>query len=70
MFHSICRFNTSKNDSLVRQLSRLYEHYFVRLKLNGDILDKQAFESEYREWINSLQADGIGYDVLYLNKIK
>ena len=38
------RFNTSKNDSLVRQLSRLYEHFFVRLKLNGDILDKQAFE--------------------------
>ena len=38
------RFNTSKNDSLVRQLSRLYENFFVRLKLNGDILDKQAFE--------------------------
>ncbi len=38
------RFNTSKNDSLVRQLSRLYEHFFVRLKLNGDILDKQAFK--------------------------
>ena len=38
------RFNTSKNDSLVRQLSRLYEHFFIRLKLNGDILDKQAFE--------------------------
>ena len=38
------RFNTSNNDTLVRQLSRLYEHFFVRLKLNGDILDKQAFE--------------------------
>ena len=38
------RFNTSKNDSLIRQLSRLYEHFFVRLKLNGDILDKQALE--------------------------
>ena len=38
------RFNTSKNDSLDRQLSRLYEHFFVRLKLNGDILDKQAFK--------------------------
>ena len=35
------RFNTSKNDSLVRQLSRLYEHFFIRLKLNGDILDKR-----------------------------
>ena len=38
------RFNTSKNDTLVRNLSRLYEHFFVRLKLNGDILDKFAFD--------------------------
>ena len=33
------RFNTSDKDSLVRSISLLYEHYFVRLSLNGDILD-------------------------------
>ena len=34
------RLNTSKNDLLTRQISLLYEHYFKRLQLNGDFLDK------------------------------
>ena len=38
------RFNTSDKDTLVRSISLLYEHYFVRLKLNGDILDQRAFD--------------------------
>lgn len=38
------RFNTSDKDTLVRSISLLYEHYFVRLTLNGDILDQRAFD--------------------------
>ena len=38
------RFNTSDKDTLVRSISLLYEHYFVRLTLNGNILDQRAFD--------------------------
>ena len=38
------RFNTSEKDKLLRSISLLYEHYFVRLTLNGDILDQRAFD--------------------------
>ena len=34
------RFNTSDDYKLVRNISRLYEHFFVRLDLNGNMLDK------------------------------
>ena len=64
------RFNTSKNDSLVRQLSRLYEHFFVRLKLNGDILDKQAFEftGNHSKKFNKAKFKQSSVDTLNLTK--
>jgi len=64
------RFNTSKNDSLVRQLSRLYEHFFVRLKLNGDILDKQAFEftGNHSKKFNKAKFKQSSVDTLSLTK--
>ena len=64
------RFNTSKNDSLVRQLSRLYEHFFVRLKLNGDILDKQAFEftGNHSKKFNKAKFKQSSIDTLSLTK--
>ena len=46
------RFNTSEEDTLVRNISLLYEHYFIRLSLNGDILDKKAFEFNSKHSIN------------------
>ena len=46
------RFNTSENDTLVRNISLLYEHFFVRLNLNGDILDQKAFEFNSKHSIN------------------
>tara|TARA_B100000424_G_scaffold207478_1_gene164755 strand:+ start:253 stop:933 length:681 start_codon:yes stop_codon:yes gene_type:complete len=46
------RFNTSENDTLVRNISLLYEHFFVRLTLNGDILDQKAFEFNSKHSIN------------------
>mgnify|MGYP000113723331 CR=1 FL=1 len=33
------RFNSSKNDTLTNQISKLYEHYFVRLDNNGLWMD-------------------------------
>ena len=33
------RFNSSKNDTLTKQISKLYEHYFVRLNKNGAWVD-------------------------------
>ena len=33
------RFNSSKNDTLTKQISELYEHYFVRLNKNGAWVD-------------------------------
>ena len=64
------RFNTSKNDSLIRQLSRLYEHFFIRLKLNGDILDKQAFEftGNHSKKFNKARFKQNGIDTLSLTK--
>ena len=64
------RFNTSKNDSLIRQISRLYEHFFVRLKLNGDILDKQAFvfTGNHSKKFNKAKFKQSGVDTLSLTK--
>ena len=33
------RFNSSKNDTLTKQIAKLYEHYFVRLNKNGAWVD-------------------------------
>ena len=33
------RFNSSRNDTLTKQISKLYEHYFVRLNKNGSWVD-------------------------------
>ena len=33
------RFNSSRNDTLTKQISKLYEHYFVRLNKNGAWVD-------------------------------
>ena len=36
-------------------------------KLEG--LNKQALESEFKEWINTIESGNKNYDVLYINKI-
>ena len=53
------RFNSSKNDALTKQISKLYEHYFIRLNKNG-------------AWLDDMSAPGVGlgpdlpfYDAIY-----
>ena len=43
------RFNMSKDDNLVQPISKLYEHYYKRLVLNGDLIDQrsEAFDREH-----------------------
>jgi len=43
------RFNMSKDDDLVQPISKLYEHYYKRLVLNGDLIDQrsEAFDREH-----------------------
>ena len=36
------RFNSSMNDTLTKEISKLYEHYFVRLTNNGTWLDNST----------------------------
>ena len=36
-------------------------------KLEGK--DKKALETEFSEWIHSIESDNKNYDVLYMNKI-
>ena len=36
-------------------------------KLEGK--NHEAFESEFKEWINAIESDEKNYDVLYINKI-
>ena len=31
--------------------------------------NKEALESEFREWINAINSDNRKYDVLYINKL-
>ena len=38
------------------------------LKLEGK--NKQALESEFREWINAIDSNNKNYDVLFINKIE
>ncbi len=38
------RFNISKNDQIIEQVSLLYEHYFARLYLNGDLFDERIMD--------------------------
>ena len=44
-------------NSVLRRLSKL------------DGKNKQALESEFREWIIAIEGDNKNYDVLYTNKI-
>ena len=62
------RSYTSKNDSLTRQISLLYEHYFKRLKLNGDYLDKYMmnFTKDYATVFNKARFNQNGIDTLTL----
>jgi hypothetical protein len=64
------RFNTSDKDTLVRSISLLYEHYFVRLTLNGDILDQRAFDflSKYAIQFNKPRFNQQNVDTLELRK--
>ena len=43
------RFNMSKDNNLVQPISKLYEHYYKRLILNGDLIDQrgEAFDREH-----------------------
>jgi hypothetical protein len=64
------RFNTSDRDTLVRSISLLYEHYFVRLTLNGDILDQRAFDflTKYAVKFNKPRFNQQNIDTLKLEK--
>lgn len=43
------RFNMSKDELLIQPISKLYEHFYNRLILNGDLLDQraEAFDREH-----------------------
>jgi len=43
------RFNMSTEDEITQKVSKLYEHYYKRLVLNGDLIDQrsEAFDREH-----------------------
>jgi|TARA_B110001454_G_scaffold64529_1_gene62661 hypothetical protein len=43
------RFNISTEDEITQKVSKLYEHYYKRLVLNGDLIDQrsEAFDREH-----------------------
>ena len=38
------RFNTSNKSDIANEISKLYEHYYKRLILNGDLLDQRSVD--------------------------
>ena len=41
------RFNFSKNNKIIEEVSLLYEHHFTRLTLNGDLFDNRMHDFKY-----------------------
>jgi hypothetical protein len=43
------RFNISTENEITQKVSKLYEHYYKRLVLNGDLIDQrsEAFDREH-----------------------
>ena len=62
------RFNTSDDYKLVRTISRLYEHFFVRLDLNGNMLDKIVinFSEDFSSNFNKARFNQTNIDTLQL----
>ena len=62
------RFNTSDDYKLVRNISRLYEHFFVRLDLNGNMLDKIVinFSDDFLSNFNKARFNQTNIDTLQL----
>ena len=62
------RFNTSDDYKLVRNISRLYEHFFVRLDLNGNMLDKIVinFSDDFSSNFNKARFNQTNIDTLQL----
>ena len=65
------RFNTSDDYKLVRNISRLYEHFFVRLDLNGNMLDKIVinFSDDFSSNFNKARFNQTNIDTLQLKKL-
>tara|TARA_S200000501_G_scaffold33729_1_gene28036 strand:+ start:824 stop:1492 length:669 start_codon:yes stop_codon:yes gene_type:complete len=64
------RFNTSDDYQLVRNVSRLYEHFFVRLDLNGNMLDKVVmnFSDNFSSNFNKARFNHANIDSVRLKK--
>ena len=62
------RFNTSDDYKLVRNISKLYEHFFVRLDLNGNMLDKIVikFSDDFSSNFNKARFNQTNIDTLQL----
>ena len=62
------RVNTSDDYKLVRNISRLYEHFFVRLDLNGNMLDKIVinFSDDFSSNFNKARFNQTNIDTLQL----
>ena len=62
------RFNTSGDYKVVRNISRLYEHFFVRLDLNGNMLDKIVinFSDDFSSNFNKARFNQTNIDTLQL----
>ena len=62
------RFNTSDDYKVVRNISRLYEHFFVRLDLNGNMLDKIVinFSDDFSSNFNKARFNQTNIDTLQL----
>jgi len=41
------RFNFSKHNKIIKEVSLLYEHHFTRLTLNGDLFDNRMHDFKY-----------------------
>ena len=69
------RFNTASHNQLSNQISNLYEHYYKRLILNGDLLDQRAVDFNrdysikfYRPIYNQNNIDTVSLKTYFYSK--
>ena len=69
------RFNTAGHTDVSNEISKLYEHYYKRLSLNGDLLDQRGVDFNrgysiqfYRAIYNQNNIDTVGLKEYFYSK--
>ena len=64
------RFNMSTEDEITQKASKLYEHYYKRLVLNGDLIDQrsEAFDREHALEFYKARYNAANIDTLSIKK--